>query len=151
MHVHGTHDLLETSVSAHSSKSHITAAVQIMNDRQTLFTFIKVPQMNNSCFHISGLKIFNCAASGLSSSSDCFQYKWCICRSRVYNPFNEKTRKRHICICIKKCVAICWIYSKDMIKCLCHLSITSELSIIKGVTLHLLYKCSTQSEDCLKE
>lgn len=45
----------KTSLSAHS-KSHITAAVQIMNDRQTLCTFIKVPQMNNSFFHIQALK-----------------------------------------------------------------------------------------------
>lgn len=48
-------------------ESHITAAVQIMNDRETLFTFIKVPQMNNSCFQISGIQIFNCVVSGLSS------------------------------------------------------------------------------------
>lgn len=35
-------------------ESRITAAVQIMNDRETLFSFIKVPQMNNSWFQISG-------------------------------------------------------------------------------------------------
>lgn len=52
-------------------ESHITAAVQIMSDGQTLFTFIKVPQMNNSWFQISGLQIFIRVESGLSSPTDC--------------------------------------------------------------------------------
>lgn len=59
-----SHGLLETPLSA-QSQSHITASVQIMTDSQTLYTFIKVPQMNNLWFQVSVLQIFNFSALGL--------------------------------------------------------------------------------------
>lgn len=135
---------LQTSVSAHS-KSHIIAAVQIMNDRQTLFTFIKVPQINYSCFHIPGLEIFSCDASGLLSTSDCSQYNWCINRSGVYNLFRETPSKdTYTSIGGHKNMV------EHMKRHLTQLSVMSKLSIMIDMMKHCLFKCSTQSEDYLK-